>query len=80
VPWHAYNRDAAEPIDVDDLEEGDFLMRWGEQNDYVRYCHFSNEEEIDTLLHSLNAPFIDRFVSDGEDNSLNQYLVFRSGK
>jgi tRNA (uracil-5-)-methyltransferase TRM9 len=76
VPWHTYNQNAAEPIDPDDLEEGDFLMRWGKQKGFVRYCHFSNEQEIDALLESLNAPCIERFTSDGEDNSLNQYLLF----
>lgn len=78
VPWQTYNQHAANAIDVDDLEEGDFLMRWGQQKGHVRYCHFSNEQEIDTLLRSVNAPCIDRFLSDGEDNRLNQYLLFRS--
>ncbi len=77
VPWRAYNQNAAKPIDPDDLEEGDFLMRWSKQKGYVRYCHFSNEEEIDALLQSLNAPCTGRFLSDGEDNCLNQYLLFR---
>lgn len=77
VPWHVYNQYAAETIDPEDLEEGDFLMSWGKQKGYVRYCHFSNEDEIEALLQSINAPCIERFISDGEDNCLNQYLLFR---
>ncbi|MBN1652841.1 MAG: class I SAM-dependent methyltransferase [Deltaproteobacteria bacterium] len=78
VSWRAYNRDARETIDLDDLEEGDFLMRWGERKGDVRYCHFSNQEEIERLLGSLNARCTERFFSDGRGNCLNQYLLLRA--
>jgi tRNA (uracil-5-)-methyltransferase TRM9 len=75
IPWPIYNKNAPHAIDLDDLEQGDFLMRWGERKGYVRYCHFSDQQEIDNLLRSINSGRAERFLSDGEDNRLNEYLV-----
>ncbi len=41
----AYNRATTSPIDPAQLEEGDFLLRWGDQENAqgaIRYCHFTS--------------------------------------
>jgi tRNA (uracil-5-)-methyltransferase TRM9 len=78
IPWPLYNKNAPQAIDLDDLEQGDFLMQWGERKGDVRYCHFSDQQEIDNLLRSINSGCAERFLSDGEDNRLNDYLVFHA--
>lgn len=73
--WNEYNLHAAQPIETDDLEEGDYLLRWGSRGDMCRYCHFANDKEIEALIGSLKITCVDSYLSDGEDNELNQYLV-----
>jgi SAM-dependent methyltransferase len=73
--WNEYNLYAAQAVDTDDLEEGDYLLRWGNRGDKCRYCHFANDKEIEALVNSLRIKCIDSYRSDGEDNELNQYLV-----
>jgi tRNA (uracil-5-)-methyltransferase TRM9 len=75
VSWAEYNQTAAQPVDENDLEEGDYLLRWGSGQDSYRYCHLANDKEIDALINSLNVKTLDHFLSDGEDHQLNQYAV-----
>jgi SAM-dependent methyltransferase len=75
LSWNEYNLSAAQPIDTDDLEEGDYLLRWGKGGDTSRYCHFANDKEIEALINALKITGIESYLSDGEDNAFNQYLV-----
>jgi SAM-dependent methyltransferase len=63
------------PIATADLEPGDVLLSFGRKPGAVRYCHFLDDEEIDRLLASLALPCLDRFVADGREAELNDYLV-----
>lgn len=75
VSWNRYNLSASKNIEVDDLEEGDYLLAWGDKGDKVRYCHYSDQKEIETLVKSLDVRCIDDFRADGKDNRLNRYLL-----
>jgi len=75
VDWHEYNRRHDHPIAVEDLEEGDYLLRWGKTERYFRYCHFATDPEIEALIKPLHITSVDHFRADGEDNDLNYYLV-----
>lgn len=77
-PWRDYNESHGKVIDINDLEAGDYLVRWGADGEIFRYCHFANEEEVETLLASIKARCVDRFLSDGREGNLNQYLVLTS--
>jgi tRNA (uracil-5-)-methyltransferase TRM9 len=75
LSWTEYNQSASQPVDIDDLERGDTLLRWGNRDNACRYCHFADGQEIDTLVASLKMRVTDRYLSDGEDNQLNNYVL-----
>jgi len=75
LSWEDYNRQAEEPLDLAELEEGDFLLRW--EKTLCRYCHFADPQEAAELAGSLGLDVVDHFRSDGELNDLNLYYLLR---
>jgi tRNA (uracil-5-)-methyltransferase TRM9 len=66
-------------IDPDALEPGDHLLRWGDSEDIVRYCHFADDAEIDRLIEHTRQSGLEpgeRFRSDGKSGELNEYVVW----
>ena len=76
--WEDWNRAAAEPIDLADLEPGDHLLPWGSQRDAVRYCHFCGEAELEDLLASLPLERTESWLADGREGRLNRYFLLRA--
>jgi tRNA (uracil-5-)-methyltransferase TRM9 len=76
LEWEEYNREASEPVDPTDLEEGDYLLRWGETVGY-RYCHFTDPSEAARLVESLDLEILETFRADGEGGDLNLYYLLR---
>ena len=75
VPWDR----AGLEIDPATLEPGDHLLRWGDSDDVVRYCHFVDDAEVDRLMErtrSAGLRVVDRFRSDGRSGELNEYVVW----
>ena len=62
-------------IDPNALEPGDHLLGWG-QAGAVRYCHASDDREIDALVAQLQLPRREDFEDDGREGDLNRYLIF----
>jgi len=83
LPWRDYNRRAATPLDLAQLEAGDHLLRWGDNPDSndapLRYCHYVDDAERDALVATLPLESVEHYVQDGRSNDLNQYVVLRSG-
>ena len=83
IPWDDYNRQAEEPIDTSELEEGDMILAWGEVSTgettnldpAVRFCHFTNEAEADELINSLPLELVEDFGSDGDGGRQNLYYL-----
>lgn len=83
ISWAAYNRQAEQPIDLSELEEGDMVLAWGELSSgqtpkvgaAVRFCHFTNATEAEQLVESLPMNLVDRFNSDGEGGHQNLYYL-----
>jgi SAM-dependent methyltransferase len=78
--WGEERRAGCEPIDPQDLESGDHLLRWGNQADRLRYCHHADAVETDRLVEGLGMECLDRFDCDARTQSLNVYLVLRSAQ
>jgi SAM-dependent methyltransferase len=82
VSWEQYNRTAEEPIDMSDLEVGDTLLAWGEQDRAepppVRYCCWTSPLEADRLLAKLPLEAIAVYIADGAGRDLNLYRLLRS--
>ncbi len=75
VSWDSYNRDAAQPIDQSQLEDGDHLLAFGEPATSPRYCHHSSDEELQRLVTALPGRLVECFDADGREGDLNRYLV-----
>jgi len=62
-----------EPVDREQLEPGDTLLRWNKGGSAVRYCHAIADAEIARWLRDLPAR-ASRFHADGA-GELNEYLL-----
>ncbi len=62
-----------------DLEEGDYLLGWGQEEGASRYCHSFTDEELDWLSMGLGNRMgaAHRFDADGRNGRMNTYLLFR---
>jgi SAM-dependent methyltransferase len=64
----------APEIDESQLEPGDHLLAWGDAG-ASRYCHASDDAEIEALLAAVPLTRCDDFEADGREGTLNRYLV-----
>ncbi|MFP8874627.1 MAG: class I SAM-dependent methyltransferase [Myxococcota bacterium] len=78
VPWEEWKRRNGSALDLERLEPGDFLLRWGAGPDVVRYCHFADEEEMAALLLDLPVDLVEQFHEDGRGRNLNHYVILRA--
>lgn len=77
LSWEAYNRGAAEPIDLAQLEPGDALLAFGSAQELPRYCHFGDESGIRALFEGLPLAPGEGFRADGRSGELNRYYLLR---
>jgi SAM-dependent methyltransferase len=78
-------RDGDASVDAGELERGDHLLAWGElapgqSEGPVRYCHFSDEAELERVaacLREADLELVDSFRSDGRSGELNDYRVWQ---
>jgi SAM-dependent methyltransferase len=68
-------------VDTAELEPGDHLLRWGQpESGARRYCHHTDEPELDRLVHDLPFAEVARYRSDGPSGRQNLYwLGLRDG-
>ncbi|MDO4533312.1 MAG: class I SAM-dependent methyltransferase [Coriobacteriia bacterium] len=69
-------RDAG--LDPAQLEEGDFLLGWQNEQNAFRYCHNFTQSEVERLAQEagLTPQLTTQFQADGRTQNLNAYLVF----
>ncbi|MCH2409482.1 class I SAM-dependent methyltransferase [Myxococcota bacterium] len=74
VSWGDLSRYGFPEIEIDDLDEGDFLLKWGING--LRYCHQATVNEIILWKKSLEAELVAHYSADGKEGDLNEYLIF----
>jgi SAM-dependent methyltransferase len=74
IEWAHYNESADDPIDERQLDEGDYLLRFG-SSPLPRYCHFASKDELRDLFTGCAVTWLDEFGDDGKSHDLNQYAV-----
>ena len=70
-------REGYDPVD---LEVGDHFLGWQDEGGALRFCHHTDEAELDRLVASVPARHAEecaRFSADGRSGELNRYLVLR---
>lgn len=75
----ATHEEAATALQLEILDENDYVIGWKNKPGVYRYCHSFSETDIDQLILSVDqrANLISRFESDGRTNDLNTYLVLQ---
>jgi tRNA (uracil-5-)-methyltransferase TRM9 len=77
LDWAHYNATAAEPIDLQQLEAGDQLLRFGTADAAPRYCHAIHDAEVDRWPALTGLHLADDYRADGRSGDLNRYVVLR---
>ena len=75
--WEEYNAASPEPVDLQELETGDFLLSFGAGAGPPRYCHHCDDSEFDQLVAATGLELIDDFEADGRSGDLNRYAVLQ---
>jgi len=78
VPWSQLG--APFTVDPSELEPGDHLLGFGAGPGPLRYCHHSDEGELERWIGALLDAGFERplrFVEDGSSHDLNHYLMAR---
>ena len=78
--WEELDSGSPTRIDPAQLEDGDWLLIWGERSasvPAVRYCHHASPEEAARLVADLPLELIETFRADGRSGKLNLYVVMR---
>ena len=70
--------DAKRLYDLADLESGDYLLGWQQDESVFRYCHSFTDEEFSALSASLSPDLreVERFSADGRSGDLNRYVIW----
>lgn len=64
-------------IDPEELEPNDFILDWQEGLIAHRYCHFTDDAEMEDLVKSSGLQFVERYAADGKADNLNAYIILR---
>ena len=70
IPW-----DYAPQISQSELEAGDYLLSWNNEQSKMRYVHVFNKTEVDDLVRASGLELLKSFNADGKNQQLNQYFV-----
>ena len=70
-PWQAAGLSAAQ------VEPGDFLLDWRQGGTGLRYVHHFSLEELQLLAVETAFEMLDSFLSDGENNQLSIYQIWK---
>ena len=71
APWRSV------AIDPDDVDAGDYLVRWRRGGDGLRYCHHADPDEIERLVSPLGGTRVADYASDGASGDMNAYVVIQ---
>jgi SAM-dependent methyltransferase len=78
IPWDDFLANTGTSVDRSQLENGDYILSWGDAEPAYRYCHFTDTEETSRWVSTLPLECIDVFSADGRTNDLNQYFLLKN--
>ena len=70
VPW---------PSDIA-VERNDFLLDWRRGERALRYCHYVDDEEHQSLIAATGLSVVEDYRADGASGQLNRYAVMRKNE
>lgn len=79
--FYEYERFRNRLVDWDEtiaVEKNDYLLDWRRGERALRYCHYVDDAELDSLVASTQMTEIERYRADGRDNKMNVYSVLQN--
>jgi len=73
-PWEAIG------LSQQEVDPGDYLLDWRQGGQGLRYVHHYSEPELKELAIEAGFEVFDSFLSDGENNRLGIYQVWRANR
>jgi len=81
VSWSVVDPVLDKPIDLDQLETGDRLLRFGDDEAAApRYCHQISDQEFEGWAEELGLEPMADYRADGAEGDLNRYWILRRGQ
>jgi len=78
VTWDSIGEVLGEPLDVQDLDAGDTLLRFGDDPSTVpRYCHQVSPAEFESWSAAVGLETVADFRADGAQGDLNRHWIAR---
>jgi len=62
-------------LDMGKLNKNDAFLKWSDDINAIRYCHYYTKKEILMLLKSANLRIEKTFKADGTDGNTNTYYI-----
>jgi tRNA (uracil-5-)-methyltransferase TRM9 len=79
--FHRFHKKYISPSEIniksDELEEGDYLLNWLRGEEAIRYCHYADRIEIESLVESTKLKIVSTYTADGREGDLNQYIILK---
>ncbi|MBZ0284392.1 MAG: class I SAM-dependent methyltransferase [Anaerolineae bacterium] len=78
--FYEYKRFRSRVVDWPDdiaVEAGDYLLDWRRGTVSLRYCHYTDDAEHDTLVGATGMTEIATYRADGESGDANRYSILR---
>ncbi len=66
VPWP--------PELAEKVEQHDYLLDWQRGTPALRYCHYADSHEVQSLIKASGLPVVDQYAADGRE-AFNQYII-----
>lgn len=62
-------------FDPEELEKNDYFLDWQRGLIAHRYCHFTDDQEMEMLVRNSGLRFKERYSADGKADNLNAYII-----
>jgi tRNA (uracil-5-)-methyltransferase TRM9 len=59
------------------VEKNDFLLDWRRGERALRYCHYIDDDEQNTLIRATELTLLESYRADGYNNAVNSYVVLQ---
>lgn len=64
-------------LDPQKLEKHDVILDWKRGETAYRYCHYTGQEELETLIRESKLEQASQFKADGKNGKLNTYTLLK---
>ena len=62
-------------IQAKNLDPHDYILSWNKGVTAYRYCHYTDQAELEKLIDRARLKIKDSFFADGKSGLLNQYVI-----